>query len=119
MTTLVLQNYAQGCIVSYFYKISRVLSLSPEWLLNFLSNFYFPPCVRKTFKSTVLENALIRGIFTYAPPHSKLTPKFLPSSFTQSAFFRKSVFPTAEMGRGNYDLLYQNPVKKYEDDLEH
>ena len=27
--------------------------------------------------------------------------------------------PTAEWGGGNYDLLYQNSVRKYEDDLEH
>ena len=28
---------------------------------------------------TLLENALIRGIFTHASPHSKLAPKFLSS----------------------------------------
>ena len=27
--------------------------------------------------------------------------------------------PTAERGDGNYDLLYQNSVRKYEEDLEH
>ena len=27
--------------------------------------------------------------------------------------------PTAERGRGNCDLLYQNSVRNYEDDLEH
>ena len=27
--------------------------------------------------------------------------------------------PTAEKGGRNYDLLYQNSVRKYEDDLEH
>ena len=27
--------------------------------------------------------------------------------------------PTAEKDGGNYDLLYQNSVRKYEDDLEH
>ena len=30
----------------------------------------------KFMEFTLLENALIRGIFTQAPPHSKLTPKF-------------------------------------------
>ena len=32
---------------------------------------------------TFLENALIQGIFTHAPPHSKLTPKFLSSRSRQ------------------------------------
>ena len=27
--------------------------------------------------------------------------------------------PTAESSGGNYDLLHQNLVRKYEDDLEH
>ena len=27
--------------------------------------------------------------------------------------------PTAERGGGKYDLLYQNSVRKYEDDLKH
>ena len=75
---------------------------------------------------TFLENALIRGIFTHALPHSKLAPKFLSSRprqgnylFPQGAFFRKSVSPNNRKGGGNYDLLYQNSVRKYEDDLEH
>ena len=32
---------------------------------------------------TFLENALIRGTFTRAPPHSKLAPKFLSSRARQ------------------------------------
>ena len=35
-------------------------------------------------------------------------------SFPQAAFH-----PTAERGGGNYDLLYQNLIRKYEDDLEY
>ena len=81
----------------------------------------------KFMEFTFLENALIRGIFTNAPPHSKLAPNFLLSRPRQKeithspkvAFFRKSVSPTAERGGGNYDLLYQNLVRSYEDDLEH
>ena len=53
----------------------------------------------KVMEFTFLENALIRSIFTHAPPHSKLAPKFLPSRprqkeithSPQAAFFRKSV----------------------------
>ena len=33
--------------------------------------------------------------------------------------FKNLVHPTAERGGGNYDLLYQISVRKYEDDLEH
>ena len=64
---------------------------------------------------TFLENALIRGIFTHAPTHSKLTSKFLLSSPMQ----KQNAFPpTAEKSGENYDLPYQSSVRKYEDDLE-
>ena len=33
--------------------------------------------------------------------------------------FLKICFPHDERGEENYDLLYQNSVRKYEDDLEH
>ena len=59
---------------------------------------------------TFLENALNLGIFTHAPvPHSKLQPEFFENLFP----------PTAERGGEKYDLLYQNSIGKYEDDLEH
>ena len=58
-----------------------------------------------------LENALLnRSIFTHvAVPYSKL----------QAEFFENLFPPTAERGGENYDLLYQNSIRKYEDDLEH
>ena len=76
---------------------------------------------------TFLENALIRGIFTHAPPHSKLAPKFLSSGPRQKEIthsprqhsFENLFSPTVERGGGNYDLLYQNSVRRYKDDLEH
>ena len=76
---------------------------------------------------TFLENALIGGIFTRAPPHSKLAPRFLSSprrqkeiTYSPRQHFFEHLFPsTAERGGGNYDLLYQHSVRKYEDDLEH
>ena len=80
MATLFLQNQPQGYILSYFYKLPRAFSLSPECLLNFLSNFHIPPCVREIFKFmefTFLENALIRDIFTHAPSPLKTRPKVL------------------------------------------
>ena len=76
---------------------------------------------------TLLENALNIDIFTHTPPHLKLAPKFLSSyprqkKITHSPrqhFFKNLFPPTAERGRGNYDFLYQNSIRKYQDDLEH
>ena len=78
-------------------------------------------------KNPFLENALIRCIFTHAPPHSKLAPNVLSSRPRQKEITHsprqhsfENLFPsTAERGGGNYDLLYQSPVTIYEDDLEH
>ena len=82
INTLVLQDKPQGCILSYFYKFPGAFSLSPKCLLNFLSDFYIPPCGRifQIMEFTLLENLLIQGIITHALPHSKLAPKFLLSS---------------------------------------
>ena len=76
---------------------------------------------------TFLENALIGGIFTHAPPHSKLALNFLSSRRIQKEITHfprqhsvEYLFPpAAERGGGNYDLFYQNSIRKYEDDLEH
>ena len=76
---------------------------------------------------TFLENALIRGICTHAPRHSKLAPKFLSPRPGQKKIthsprqhsFENLLPPTAERDGGNYDLVYQNSVRKYEDDLGH
>ena len=47
--------------------------------------------------------------FTHAPvPHSKLMVEFFENIFSQD-----------KRGGGSYDLLYQNSIRKYEDDLEH
>ena len=106
------------------------LYLSQDCLLNFLPNFYIPPCVGKSFKFiefTFLENALILGIFTHALPHLKHAPKFFPSrprqkeiTFSPTQYSFENLFPpTAERVGGNYDLLFQYSVRKCEDDLEH
>ena len=95
-----------------------------------LKLLYIPPCVGKILKFmefTFLENALIRGIFAHALRHSKLAPKFLSSRPRQKEInhsprqysFENLFPPTAERGRGNYDLVFQNLIRSYEDDLEH
>ena len=62
---------------------------------------------------TFQENALIRGIFTHASPHLKLAPKFLLSRPRQKEITHLPRQHSFE------NLLYQNSVRKYEDDLEH
>ena len=69
----------------------------------------------KCMEFTFLENALIRGIFTQASPHSKRVSKFLPSRLRQKEIthsprqhsFENLRPPTAERDEGNYDLFYQ------------
>ena len=57
---------------------------------------------------TFLENALNLGIFTHGPvPHSEL----------QGEYFENQFRPTAERLIENYDLLYQNSIRKYADNL--
>ena len=59
---------------------------------------------------TFLENVLNLGIFTHTPvPHSKL----------QAECFENLFSPTTERSGENYNLLYQNSIRKYEDELEH
>ena len=73
------------------------------------------------------ENALIRGIFTHTPPPLKTLSNFLLSLPRQKEIthshrqrFFRNLFPSAAEKSGeNYGFLYQNSVKKYEDDLEH
>ena len=65
-------------------------------------NFQIYGVIKKNARK-ILENALIRGIFTHAPPHSKLAPQILVImpwaegnySFPQAAFFRKPVSPNS------------------------
>ena len=47
-----------------------------------------------------------------------ITPKAEESYFLPNQHFFENLFPpTVERGGGNYDSLYQNSSKKYEDDL--
>ena len=57
----------------------------------------------------------------------KTLPKLLSSHprqreiahFPRQLFFEKQFSPTAEKCGANYDLIYQNSIRKYEDDLKH
>ena len=105
------------------------LSLSRVLVEFSLKLAYIPPCVRKTFifmVFTFVENVFTLDIFSHIPPHAKLAPKFLPLHPRQKEIthsprqhFRNLFPPTAQRGGENYYLLYQNSVRKYEDDLGH
>ena len=118
--------------ISFHISINSLgLYLSPKCLLNFLSNLHIPPCVGRMFKFvmlTFLENALNLDIFTHAPLPTHNSPQVLIITHTRHRvitlspkqhFFENPFLQTAERGGGNYDLLYQNSIRKYEDDLEH
>ena len=95
----------------------------------FLKILYSTMCGKNVqiYKFTFLENALVRDIFTHASPHSILASKFLLSRPRQTEIIHsprqhsfENLFPqTAKRGGGNYNLLYQNSIRKYEDDLQH
>ena len=91
---------------------------------------YILPGVGRIFKFmvlTFLENALDLGIFTMSlltlssPPsscqHTIARRKLLIPHPPGQLFFENMFPPTGEKGGGNYDLLYQDSIKKYEDDL--
>ena len=65
----------------------------------------------KFMVSKFVENTFNLGIFTYGPvPHSKHQAEIFENLFSLT---------TERGGESNYDLLYQNSIRIYEDDLEH
>ena len=71
---LVLQDYPQEYMLSYFFKSLRVLSFQNACRIFY--DLHIPTWVGNSFQSmvfTFLENALNICMFTHAPvPHSKL-----------------------------------------------
>ena len=74
---------------------------------------YISQCVEKKFKFVVFtfpENGLSLVISTHAPfSYSEL----------QAEFFENLLPLTTERSGEDYDLVYQNSIRKYEDGLEH
>ena len=69
---------------------------------------------------TFLENALNLGVFTHVPLlPTQNSPQREIAHFPRQLFFEKQFSPTAEKCGANYDLIYQNSIRKYEDDLKH
>ena len=81
-------------------------------LVKFSLTFIFHHVREKFFKFmvfTFLENAWNPCIFTHSPVlHSNFQAEFLENLFSQD-----------EKGGEDYDLQYQNVIRKHEDDLEH
>ena len=133
-TILVFQDQPQGYILLYFYKLLRDLSLS-RILAEFSLNLFCSVMCGKNCQiyGLHIRRKCIESRHFYScpppppPPHSKLFPKFLSShprqrEITHSPrqhFFENLFPPTTGRGRVNQDLLYQNLIRKYEDDLEH
>ena len=58
-------------------------------------------------------------IVTTPPPPTPFLGRgklFIPP---RQRFFENLLPPTAERGGGKFDLLYQNSIRKYQDDLKH
>ena len=107
-----------NCLPPMFFKISlkdTSFHISLNCLGFYLSRMFVQfslTCVGKIFEFmvlTFLQHALKLCIFTHAPvPHSNSRYNFL-----------KICTPHEVKGGENYDLLYQNLIRKYEDVLEH
>ena len=87
---------------------SLVFYLSPEFLLNFLSNLHIPPWFGNIFKFEfkLLENVFVsQNLLTtdQTPPQVLfMTPsdreKFINTSSTRAVFLRKFIFPIGKKG---------------------
>ena len=87
---------------------SLVFYLSPEFLLNFLSNLYIPPWFGNIFKFEfkLLENLFVsQNLLTTdqtLPQVLFMTPsdreKFINTSSTWAVFLRKFIFPLGKKG---------------------
>ena len=106
-TTLVLQDYSQGYILSYFYKLLRVLSLS-RMLVAMTCIFHN---VRENFFNLwCSHSSKVHWIYAFL-----FMSQFPFQNFCQN--FLKMCFLQDERGGEKYDLLYQKSIIKFEDDL--
>ena len=102
-TTFVVQDYPQGYILSYIYKLLGVLFVSKmldEFSLSCIFHHVWEECFQ-FMVFTFLENAMNLCSFTHAPvPQSKIQAGFLKLCFSQD-----------NRDGENYDLLYRNSIK--------
>ena len=106
------------------------LYFSPRILVEFSLNFlYFTMCGKmfQIYGVNIPIKCIDQRYFYSCLSPLKTCPQVLvitPQAKGNTHSLRKnsvanSFLPTAERARENYDLLYQNFVRKYEDDLEH
>ena len=82
------------------------------------SQFYFVDIARKCIKCRYFYSRVspLDTCTKLLPPH----PRQREITHSSRQHFLKNLFrTTAESGGGNYDFLYQNLIKKYEDDLDY
>ena len=92
-------------------KLLRVLSVSRIGCWIFY-NLYIPSCAGKNLKLWCSNLWKMHWIYVLL-----LIPQFPVHKFRRN--FLKICLPEAERFGENYDLLYQNSVRKYKGDLEH
>ena len=102
ITTLVLQDKPQGCILSNFYKPLRALSL-PRMLAEFFLTciFHYSWEIFHIYDLHIPRKCIeSKNIYLSPPPKSKLSPKFLSSPpgrvkllISPSQCFFENLFP--------------------------
>ena len=110
ITTLVLQDKPQGCILSNFYKPLRALSL-PRMLAEFFLTciFHYSWEIFHIYDLHIPSKCIeSKNIYLSPPPKSKLSPKFLSSPpgrvkllISPSQCFSKICFPNSRKGCRN------------------
>ena len=94
---------ASGIHLSYFFKLLRVLSLKNTcWSANMCGKHF-------SIYGVHIPRKCIESVHFYSCPSPPLK--------TPGRIFWKSVSLKTEEVGGSYDLLCQNSVRKYEDDL--
>ena len=104
-TTIVFQDQPQGYILLHFLKLVSVLSLSKMLVEFFLTGIFYHVWEKfQVYVVRILRKYIghkSRHFYSYSVPYSKMQAEL-----------------TAEVVGENYDLLYQNSFRKYEDHLE-
>ena len=120
ITTLAFQYYPQLHILSYFYKLPRALSLSKMFVEFSFKLFYSTTCGKKfqIYGVLITRKCIdLRHFYSCPSPTQNSLPRQKETTHSTRQHSFEKVFPlTAERCGGNYDLLYQNSVRKYEND---
>ena len=115
--------------LSYFFKFRRTLSLSTMSVALSLKPLCSIVCGKKfqIYSVHIPRMHLFEAFLFMSLPTQKSLPVSCHHSLRQKEIthfprqhsFENLFLPTAKRCGGNYDLLYQNSVRKNEHDLEH